>query len=256
MARSLTSGLTPREKKLLSKVDPSRIPVHISFIADGNGRWARERGLPRWMGHRAGIDALRDILRVAVSIEGIRYLSLFAFSTENWNRPKEELEHLFNYITEYVDSESSSFVEAGIKVTVIGDLSPFPERMKNSIERVIEETSRGSRLTAIFALNYGGRWDILNALKKLCSEVSSGSLELDNVDYSLFSRYLSTSGIPDPDFLIRTSGEMRISNFMLWQLAYTELYFPKKYWPDFKGIDLIAALMEYQRRERRFGRIK
>ncbi len=256
MSKSISSGLTVREKRLLNKLDPARVPVHVSFIMDGNGRWARRRGLPRWEGHRAGINALTDVLRVAVGIDGLKYLSFFAFSTENWNRPREEIDHLFDYISEYINRKTEEFVRAGIKITTIGDLTPFPDSLKKSMKNAIERTSSGDKLRVIIALNYGGRWDILNAAKSLMKKCLQGELDPDSVNYDVFSRNLSTGDIPDPDLLVRTSGEMRISNFMLWQVAYTELYFPEKYWPDFRGKDLIEAIAEFQRRERRFGGIK
>lgn len=233
-------------------LDRDRLPQHIAIIMDGNGRWAKLRGLPRIMGHRAGIKTVREVIKASREL-GIKYLTLYAFSAENWKRPKQEVEMLMGFLNEYIDKELDSFVKNDIKLNVIGRISGLPDYVQPKLKKAIEKTKDCASMTLNVALNYSGRSEIVDAAKKFASLVKSGRRAVNDLDEGLFSDLLYTRGQPDPDLLIRTSGEMRISNFLLWQISYSELYITPKLWPDFSKKDLEEAIAAYQKRERRFG---
>lgn len=228
------------------------IPQHVAIIMDGNGRWARERGLPKIAGHRAGVKAAREAVEAAGKL-GIKVLTLYTFSTENWNRPKREVEALFKLLEDYLDREADKLNKNNIKFSVIGRLEELPSGLREKLKKTIGATKDNTGLILNLALNYGARVEIIDAIKRLTSDVKEGRLEIGGITEGLFSRYLYTSGLPDPDLFIRTSGEFRVSNFLLWQISYSELYFTKKLWPDFTKKDLKKAVLEYSERERRFG---
>ncbi|HOJ92645.1 MAG TPA: isoprenyl transferase [Dictyoglomaceae bacterium] len=234
------------------EIPKEKLPKHIAFIMDGNGRWAKERNLPRIMGHKEGSLVVEKISEVAFNW-GIQYLTFFAFSTENWKRPREEVEGLMQILDESIDKFKDKLIENHIKLKIIGDITALPPYLQRRIKYALEETKHGENHILTVAINYGGRWDIVEAAKKIIEDVKKEKISLNSIDTKSFSKYLSTSDLPDPDFLIRTSGEYRISNFMLWQLAYTEIWFTPKYWPDFNEEDLKAACIEYSKRKRRFG---
>jgi len=231
-----------------------KIPKHIAFIMDGNGRWAKEKGLVRIAGHREGIKRVKEIIRSAAGL-GIQTITFFAFSTENWKRPKAEVASLMRYLDSFLDKEIGQLHKNNIRFLVIGRKHPIPELLQAKIHKAQERTKNNTGLNVVLALNYGGRQEIVDAAKRFAQEALAGKAVPDTLEAEEFSRYLYTADIPDPDLLIRTSNEMRISNFMLWQLSYAEFYFSPKYWPDFRVEDLKQAIGEYQRRERRFGGI-
>lgn len=233
-------------------LDKEKLPQHIAVIMDGNGRWAKKRGLPRVMGHRAGMKAVREAIKSCREL-GIKYLTLYAFSSENWKRPKEEVETLMRFLNEYIDSELPSFIKNGIKLNFIGRTDGLPDFVRPKLKKAMEDTGDCGGMTLNIALNYSGRSEIVDAAKKFASQVKTGKLDADDLDEGSFGGFLYTAGQPDPDLLIRTSGEMRISNFLLWQISYAELYVTPKLWPDFRKEDLVDAVTEYQKRERRFG---
>ncbi|MCS7184591.1 MAG: isoprenyl transferase [bacterium] len=226
------------------------IPKHVAIIMDGNGRWAIKRGLPRIMGHREGVKAVRSVIEAAREL-GIKYLSLFAFSTENWSRPKNEVRTLFRLLAHHLKKERNELKNKDIRLIVIGDRTPFSDKLKKLIDETEEFLKNCTSMYLILAVNYGGRQDIINACKNICKV----ALKQEDIKEEIFSKYLMTHNIPDPDLLIRTSGEMRISNFYLYQLAYTELYFTKRLWPDFTKKDFYLAIKEYSKRTRKFGRV-
>ncbi len=226
--------------------------LHVAMIMDGNGRWARQRGLPHLAGHRQGAEALRSVLEVAHSI-GIDYLTVYGFSSENWGRPAHEVSGLMQLLRVYLERESAKLHEAGLRFRVIGDRSRLDQKIIAMIAAIEERTARNSKLNFTVAISYGGRADILQAARSLAQQAAEGRLDPGMIDENLFSSHLATSNIPDPDLLIRTSGELRISNFLLWQSAYTELAFSDKLWPDFNGDDLQAIVAEFRERDRRFG---
>jgi len=227
------------------------LPRHIGFIMDGNGRWAKQRGLPRLAGHRAGAENLRRVLR-ACGEWGIKYVTIYAFSTENWGRPKEEVEGLLNLLDQYIDNALPELVKEGVQVRHIGRMDGVPERLQEKIRQAIEATKGNDRLILCVAFNYGGRAEIVDAVRKIIAE----GYKPEEVDENLISSHLYTAGIPDPDLIIRTAGEMRLSNFLLWQSAYAEYYSTPVYWPDFDEEELYKALLDFSRRERRFGLVK
>jgi len=233
-------------------LDKERLPLHIAVIMDGNGRWAKKRGLPRVMGHRAGMKSVREVIKSCREL-GIKHLTLYAFSSENWKRPKEEVETLMRFLNEYIDKELPSFIKNGIRLNFIGRTDGLPDFVRPRMKKATEETRDCKGMTLNVALNYSGRSEIVDAAKKFASYVKAGKLGADDLDEGSFGGFLYTAGQPDPDLLIRTSGEMRISNFLLWQISYAELYVTPKLWPDFRKKDLIDAVSEYQKRERRFG---
>lgn len=220
---------------------------------DGNGRWARERGMARIFGHQNGVDTIREIVRTAREL-GIKYLTLYAFSKENWSRPKNEINFLMNLLAQYLDSELKELEEKQVQFNAIGELGELPPEIQEKIKRNTERTVKNDQLVLTLALSYSSRVEIIDAVKRLCAKAKQGTLVPEDVNEESFSKELYTAGIPDPDLLIRTSGEMRISNFLLWQISYTEIYVSEKYWPDFKKADFLEAIRVYGTRERRFGR--
>lgn len=231
---------------------PSHMPQHVAIIMDGNGRWAQKKLLPRTMGHRAGMATLKKVVQACDDLH-IPYLTVFAFSTENWKRPATEVEFLMNLLVEFLHKELQELHAHNVRINVIGDYSVIPNQCQIEIDQALKTTCHNTGLIFTIALNYGARREIIDAVKTLARRVLEGGLTIDEIDPDLFSKTLSTGKIPDPDLLIRTAGEMRISNFMLWQIAYSEIFVTDTLWPDFTGDDLVMALEAYQGRERRFG---
>ena len=239
--------------QLMQQIDRDRLPQHIAIIMDGNGRWAKERGKQRLFGHQSAIQSVREVSEASAEI-GVKYLTLYAFSTENWNRPFAEVTGLMSLLATTIKNEVSTMNKNSIKLNAIGDLKSLPKTNYEQLMQAIADTSHNTRMTLTLALSYSGRWDLMQATRRMAEDVAQGKLQPDAVNDTLISSYLSTAGMPDPELLIRTSGEERISNFLLWQLAYSELYFTPKYWPDFRKADLYEAILNYQHRERRFGK--
>ena len=235
------------------QLDPKRIPQHVAIIMDGNGRWAKRKGELRIFGHTNGVDSVREALTAAVEV-GVQYLTLYAFSTENWNRPKEEIAALMDLLVQSIYNEIDELNSKGVKLETIGDVEILPKTCQNALIDAKEKTKYNKKITLILALSYSSRREIANAIKKMTQEVVDGNLSSDSINEDLISSYLSTANYPDPELLIRTSGENRVSNFLMWQLAYTELYFTKILWPDFKKKNFYRAIYDYQKRERRFGK--
>lgn len=237
----------------------NKVPAHVSIIMDGNGRWAKQRGKERVFGHAEGVESVRSCVEAAAQ-SGVRYLSLFAFSEENWSRPESEVNTLMELMMKAIAEEISSLAKEGIAFRVLGNLSRLSPSLREAIDRAEKQTAppegRESLMTLVIFLSYSGKWDIMQAAEKLALEYSGNSGAFHDLPLSALDRYLVTAGIPDPDLLIRTSGEMRISNFMLWQTAYTEFLFVDKLWPDFRKEDFLEALAEYARRDRRYGKVK
>jgi undecaprenyl diphosphate synthase len=234
-------------------LDKSRLPQHVAIIMDGNGRWAKLRGKSRIEGHRRGKTSVRVIVEMSRKI-GIRFLSLYAFSTENWLRPNDEVDALMGLLEHYLVAEQPKMMRYGIRLLAIGDRNRLPLSVRRTLERVIELTSANQRMTVVLALSYSGRDEIVRMAKKLAVDVTEGKVRPDGINEALVACYMDTPEVPDPDLLIRTSGEMRISNFYLWQIAYSELYMTPTLWPDFREKEYLQALVEFQRRRRRFGR--
>lgn len=237
---------------LKDKINLKELPRHIAIIMDGNGRWAKERGKIRTFGHAHGVKAVRDTVEGAAEI-GIEYLTLYAFSTENWNRPKFEINALMELLVNTIGKETKTLIDNNIRLQAIGDIESLPKSCIRQLRRAMDETKNNTRMTLVLALSYSSRWEITEAAKKIAALVESGKVKAKDVSEDLFSNQLCTSEIPDPELLIRTSGEHRISNFLLWQIAYSELYFTEKLWPDFRREDLHEAIVDFQSRERRFG---
>jgi len=235
-------------------IDRNSIPKHIAIIMDGNGRWAKQKGLPRTAGHREGIKRIREIINAASGL-GVKVVTFFAFSTENWSRPKKEVDMLMRSLNDYLHREINKFHKDNMRFKVIGGGDPIPGYLQKRIKEAQDLTRSNTGLTVVLALNYGARQEIVAAVKKYTCAVAGGQADPDELDAEVFSKYFYTADLPDPDLLIRTSGQMRISNFLLWQISYAELYFPQKHWPDFKKPDLEEAIRVYQERERRFGGI-
>lgn len=219
---------------------------------DGNGRWAKQKGLPKIMGHRQGAESVRDILKACGKI-GVKYLTLYAFSTENWKRPPTEVSGLMGLLGMLLDKEIKDLIKNNVRLNIIGRVSDLPENLQEKLGKAMELTKANTGVVLTLALSYGGRTDIIDAAKKVCDDVEAGRIRKEDINEEAFSRRLSTKGMPDPDLLIRTSGEMRISNFLLWQISYSELYVTKKLWPDFRHKDLKKAISEYKKRQRRYG---
>ncbi len=238
------------EDRLYQRIDRTRLPRHVAVIMDGNGRWARGRGMPRVKGHRAGVESVRETVEVCARL-GIEYLTLYAFSVENWQRPRHEVWTLMNLIREFLRTEVASLKDNGIRLQILGRRDRLDASLMAEIDRAVEETAAGERMTLSVALNYSGRCEIVDACRKIVSDWAAG--ESVEIDEETVGRYLYTAGQPDPDLLIRTSGEMRISNFLLWQLAYAEIWVTDTQWPDFRRRHLFAAISEFQQRNRRFG---
>ncbi|MBP6914607.1 MAG: isoprenyl transferase [Smithellaceae bacterium] len=236
----------------MKKMDFNKLPRHIAIIMDGNGRWAKKHTIGRIRGHEKGVQAVKTTVRACLEI-GIKYLTLFAFSMENWNRPDEEVQALMSLLEKYLDKETKQLNKQGIRLEIIGDLDLLNPSLKAKVLQAREETKNNERMILNMALSYGGRDEIVNAVKKIIREIRENKINIENINKGFFSNYLYTAGMPDPDLLIRTSGEYRISNFLLWQMAYTELYFTNILWPDFTKEHLLKAIATYQKRERRFG---
>ena len=236
----------------LSPEAKASLPRHVAIIMDGNGRWAKERHLPRIEGHRAGAESARTIIRTAGEL-GIKYLTLYAFSVENWNRPKEEIDALMKYLLHYLKTETPELNKNNVRLEVIGQVYRLPENVQESLRRSIAILSKNNGLTLVMALSYGGRTEIVEAVRGIAEKVKAGALDPADITEQVFSQHLYTRNVPDPDLLIRTSGEMRVSNFLLWQISYTELVLTQTLWPDFRKPQFFAALEEYNRRHRRFG---
>lgn len=243
---------TLSEQQLMEQLDKSKLPAHVAIIMDGNGRWAQKRGMPRSFGHRAGVNALREVVKLCVELK-IGYLTVYAFSTENWKRPREEIDVLMDLLVEYLYKETDELCSNNVKVNPIGILTELPEHARKAVFEAKERSKDNSGLLFNVALNYGGRAEMVQAIKKISMKIKSGELEVEDIDDQLISDHLYTAGQPDPDLLIRPSGDYRVSNFLLWQLAYTEFWLTDAMWPDFGRKDLLKALLDFQRRERRFG---
>lgn len=240
--------------KLLEFIDKSRLPHHVAVIMDGNGRWAKKLGKPRVFGHKNGVQAVRNTSEAAAEL-GIDYLTLYAFSTENWNRPKFEVNALMTLLVETINKEIRTLNENDIRLNAIGYLKGLPGKSYNSLMKAIENTKDNKRMVLTLALNYSAKWEIIEATKAIAKKVNTGQISARDINEKVFSEHLQTRDMPDPELLIRTSGEMRISNYLLWQIAYSELYFTEKYWPEFSKEEFYKAIIDYQQRERRFGMI-
>ena len=234
-------------------IDKSNLPKHVAIIMDGNGRWAQKKGNQRIFGHKNGVKAVKDTVEGAGEI-GIEYLTLYAFSTENWNRPKQEVDALMTLLISTINSETETLQKNNVRLLTIGDIDGLPKNVEIKLENIINKTAGNTGLKLILALNYSARWEIVNAVKNILTDNIENSINVNEIDNSFFEKYLNTKGIPDPDLLVRTSGEYRISNFLIWQIAYSELYFSEVLWPDFRKNDLYEAIVAYQKRERRFGK--
>ena len=239
---------------LLTQLEQKNIPKHVAFIMDGNGRWAKNQGQHRLFGHAEGVLSVKEIIKTAREI-GIHYLTMYAFSTENWNRPADEVAGLMDLLVQAITNETDEMHENGVRLMTIGDITALPESCMKSLNEATHKTRENTKLTLILALNYSARSEITNACRNLAEDVQSGRISVDQITEDTISEKLNTSGIPDPELLIRTSGECRISNFLLWQLSYTELYFTPVHWPDFRKEEFLNAISAYQQRERRFGKI-
>ncbi len=249
MGHNLLIGMDLKEQ-----INLENVPRHVAVIMDGNGRWARHRGKNRNFGHEHGVASVRETVEAAAEI-GVEYLTFFAFSTENWDRPQIEVNTLMELLVKAIRDETPELNEKGVRLMAIGDLDALPHYCRLELNEAIALTAHNTRLTVVVALSYSSRWEIINATKKIAAKICSGELKPEDIDNEIFENHLDTVGIPDPDLLIRTSGELRISNFLLWQIAYSELHFPCVLWPDFRKKHFYQAIIEYQKRERRFGRI-
>jgi len=238
---------------LLDRIKAGRLPDHVALIMDGNGRWAKARGLPRFAGHRAGADAAERLIRFAGDRIGLKHLTLFAFSSENWSRPADEVEFLMDLLQEFIEAKREELVEAGVCLHVAGDVAELPAPLRETVKRVVSATAGGSKMHLTIALNYGGRQDLVRACRRIAEDVEAGRLASGDIDEESVAARLHTAGIPDPDLVVRTSGEYRLSNFLLWQSAYAELHFSDLHWPDFTPHELLRAIEVFQGRDRRFG---
>jgi undecaprenyl diphosphate synthase len=238
---------------LIEQIDKNRMPQHVAIIMDGNGRWAKAKGLDRSFGHQEGVVSVRKIVETANDL-GIRYLTMYTFSTENWNRPEEEVQALMSLLVLAIKRETPDLMKNNVRLMAIGNLDRLPSDARATLMECISETSANTGTTVILALSYSARWEITEAVKRLAKEAIDKKINPDDITESVVSSYLTTQGIPDPDLLIRTGGEQRISNFLLWQLSYAEFYFTNEYWPDFREEELYEAILYYQQRERRFGK--
>lgn len=237
----------------ISDIDKNKLPKHVAVIMDGNGRWAKQKGEHRIFGHQNGVASVKEVTEAAAEL-GISYLTLYAFSTENWNRPKEEVDALMELLVGTIHKEVTTLNKNKIRLKAIGNLKSLPTNCYNELMDAIEQTSGNDRLTLVLALSYSSKWEIIDSIKQIAEKVKNNQIAIDKIDDSIFSSHLCTAGIPDPELLIRTSGEQRISNFLLWQIAYAELYFTETLWPDFHKEDFFEAILDYQNRERRFGK--
>lgn len=239
---------------LKGKIDIENLPKHIAVIMDGNGRWAKKKGNQRIFGHKNGVKAVRDSVEGAAEL-GIQFLTLYAFSTENWNRPKQEVDALMSLLIATINSETDTLIKNNVRLLTIGNIDGLPKKVSENLNELINKTSQNTGLSLVLALNYSARWEIVNAVKEIIKENNNSSIDINSIDNEFFEGFLNTKNIPDPDLLIRTSGEYRISNFLIWQIAYSELYFTETLWPDFRRENLYEAIIDYQKRERRFGKI-
>lgn len=257
MGRNLLAIFRRRKHERGSKEEltPEVLPRHVAVIMDGNGRWARARGLPRPAGHHAGMGAMREVIRCSDDL-GIEALTLYAFSTENWKRPRQEIQYLWHLVGEFFRTDMEELVERNVQVRFIGDTSKLPLQTQNFVREAVRLTQANTGMVVQFALNYGSRAEIVSAVRTIADKVSAGELSPGEIDETILSGALATKGLPDPDLLIRTAGDVRISNFLLWQIAYAELYFTHLVWPEFTRAEFMRALHEYARRERRFGGLK
>ncbi len=228
------------------------IPRHIAIIMDGNGRWAKQRGLPRLEGHRAGAESVREVMEACIEL-GVEYLTLYAFSSENWNRPESEVKALMNLLDRFLNEKAKDLDRQNVRLLAIGQIERLPSKTRALIERIQNRTADHTAMTLVLALSYGGREEIVSAARSLAADAVAGRISPGDIDAALFATRLQTAGLPDPDLLVRTSGEMRVSNFLLWQISYSEMVIVKKFWPDFRQGDLFEAVEEYKRRHRRFG---
>lgn len=236
-------------------IDFGRVPQHIAIVMDGNGRWAKAKGFPRSVGHRNGVNSVDKVVEACKEV-GVRYLSVYAFSTENWKRPKDEVNTLMQLLVEFAHSKLSKISRNNVRVVILGDLEAVPAYAKDALSNLMEQTRSNTGLTLNLCINYGSRWEILAAAQRFARQVQQGERQPEDLNEELFSSYLTTAGMPDPEMMIRTSGEQRLSNFLLWQLAYAELYFTNVFWPDFREKELLMAISWYQHRDRRFGGLK
>lgn len=238
---------------LKQKINLTKLPKHIAVIMDGNGRWAKKQGEDRIFGHHNGVTSVRETVEAAAEI-GIEYLTMYAFSTENWNRPKEEVNALMELLVHTINSETKTLNKNNIRLHAIGNLASLPIGCYNQLQESITNTSHNTRMNLVLALSYSSKWEIINAVKEIGNKISAGEIKVEDIDENYFEKFLCTASIPDPELMIRTSGEHRISNFLLWQLAYSEFYFTEKLWPDFRKEDFYEAILHFQTRERRFGK--
>lgn len=238
---------------LKEKINSSKLPQHIAVIMDGNGRWAKQKGAERIYGHENGVKSVRETVEAAAEL-GIKYLTLYAFSTENWNRPQEEVMALMQLLVHTISAETKTLNENNIRLAAIGDLKSLPSDCYNELQEAIKKTAGNNRTTLVLALSYSSRWEIINAVKEIAQKVQDGLMQASTINEDTINSHLCTADMPEPELMIRTSGENRISNFLLWQLAYAELYFTDKLWPDFRKEDFYEAIVDYQNRERRFGK--
>lgn len=238
---------------LIEQIDRQKVPQHIAIIMDGNGRWAKQQGENRIYGHYEGVNSVRDVVEAAGEVE-VKYITLYAFSTENWNRPKEEVDALMELLVSTISAETPQLNKKNVRLQAIGNLNSLPASCLQELNESIELTSKNTGLTLVLALSYSSKWELISAVKQIAKDVKDGKLNSDDITEKEIENYLCTKHIPDPELMIRTSGEHRISNFLLWQLAYAEFYFTDKLWPDFRKDDLYEAILNYQNRERRFGK--
>ena len=250
---ALSDAPAPAPAEMLARIDRSRLPRHVAVIMDGNGRWAASQGQPRVFGHRNGVRAVDDVTEAAAEL-GIEYLTLYAFSTENWGRPQQEVDALMTLLVDTIRQEVPKLQKNRIRLEAIGDLTRLPKDSQETLLEAIAETRDNDRMTLVLALNYSAKWEILEAVRSIAHRAAEGRVKPAQIDEAMFTAALSTQGMPDPELLIRTSGESRISNFLLWQLAYAELHFTPTFWPDFRKEDFYEALVDFQQRERRFGK--
>jgi len=237
----------------IAQIDPTRLPQHVAIIMDGNGRWAKEHGHERQWGHENGVSTVRRITEAASQI-GLRYLTLYTFSTENWNRPQAEVDALMHLIVISIEQQTPDLIKNNVRLTTVGDLDRLPQLARERLERCMADTGHCTGLTLCLALSYSARWDLVQAARTLAAQAVEGKIDSTSIDEKMLASALSTHDMPDPDLLIRTGGDIRVSNFLLWEIAYSELYFTDKYWPDFTADDLASAIVAYQSRERRYGK--
>jgi len=237
----------------IEQLNLKRIPRHVAIIMDGNGRWAKQHGHERRFGHENGVSTVRQITEIASEM-GVQYLTLYTFSTENWNRPQDEVDALMNLIVVSIEQQTPDLIKNNVRLTTIGDMKRMPEFAANRLSKCMQDTSCCTGLVLCLALSYSSRWEIVEACRQMAREVATGELNVDAIDDTVMSAHLSTCNMPDPDLLIRTGGDLRVSNYLLWQIAYSELYFTSKYWPDFTKEDFVDAIADFQARERRYGK--